>query len=119
MAGALSFTLEPTFYGDFTMDNLNARQFQIVNGYFTYDAASASALTVTASMVGLNRILGFVASPKGNVFWNFTPGTNLVQPVPGVIDSATVSASLLGFNPTASFDVASITSIPFLCWGFR
>ena len=112
----LTFTLEPTFYGDFTMDNLNSRQLQIVHGYFTYDAASSSALTVTASMVGLNRILGFVAAPKGNAFWNFTPSTNLLQPAFGAYTSAT---GIITFSATASIDVASITSIPFLCWGFR
>lgn len=113
---ALTFTLEPRFYGEFTVDNLSSRQLCIVNGVFTYDAASSSALTVTVAMVGLNDIKGFIASPKGNVFWDYSPATATLRPVAGVFSSATGAAYL---TASASFDVASITSIPFLCWGFR
>ena len=112
----LTFTLEPNFYGDFSVNNLASRNLQIVNGYFTYDSASSSALTVTTAMTGLNKIQGFIAAPKGNVFWDFNPATAVVRPVAGVFSSATGAAYL---TASASFDVASITSIPFLCWGFR
>ncbi len=116
MAGALTFTLEPRFYGDFQVNNLAARQLQLVHGYFDYDAASSSALTVTTALVGLNTLLGFVASSKGGVMWSFSPATALLQPVAGCYYSAT---GVCYFTATASLDVASITSIPFLCWGYR
>lgn len=112
----LSFNLEPTFYGDFSVNNLSSRNLQIAHGYFTYDAASSSALTVTTAMTGLNQIKGFIASPKGNVFWDFNPATAVLRPIAGVFSSVTGAAYL---TASASFDVASITSVPFLCWGFR
>jgi len=118
MAGALTFTLEPTFYGDFTPANLQARSLQLVHGYFTYDAASSSALTVTAAMVGLNDIKGFIAAPKGGAFWQFDPGTETVQPLGGAILQVT-GTGVATFSSSATIDIASITSIPFLCWGFR
>ena len=112
----LTFQLEPTFYGDFTLDNLNSRQFQIVNGYFSYDSASSTALTVTQALTGLSRILGFVSCGKGDVFFSFDPSASTIEPVAGVFSSATGATPFLS---TASFAIASITSIPFLCWGFR
>jgi hypothetical protein len=115
----LTFQLDPTFYGDFTPANLQSRQLQLVNGYFSYDSASSTAMTITAAYVGLNRLCGFLACPKGNAFFQVTPGTDftvqaLIQCVASV--STTMGAT---FTATASVVVASITSIPFLAWGFR
>lgn len=118
MAGALTFTLEPMLYGDFTINNLASRKFAIVNGYFTYDAASCSALTITVAMTGLTDIRGFIAAPKGNVFWQFDPSTETVQPIPSAYASISGTCYAV-FNATASNDVASITSVPFLAWGFQ
>jgi hypothetical protein len=118
MAGLLGFRLESRFYGDFTMDNLNSRQLCIVNGDFDYDAASSSALTVTAALVGLNDIKGFIAAPKGGVFWQFNPANDTVQPVGAAILQVT-GTGVATFSSSATIDIASITSIPFLCWGFR
>lgn len=116
MAGALNFDLEPRFYGDFSVNNLASRNFCIVSGYFSYDAASSSALTVTTALVGLTDIIGFVAASKGGVMWSFSPSTDTLQPVAGCYYSAT---GVCYFTSTASLDVASITSIPFLCWGYK
>jgi hypothetical protein len=113
---SLAFTLEPTFYADFTLDNLNSRQLQLVHGQFAYDSASSTALTVTQAMVGLSRILGFVSCGTGDVFFNFSVANSTIEPVSGVFSSAT---GFTAFLSTASSAIASITSIPFLCWGFR
>ena len=122
MAGALTFTLgSGGSFGsgeDFSLSNLAAKRFKLVFGEFAYDAASCSALTVTTAMVGLNDIRGFVASPKGNVFWMFDPSADTVQPIPGIVSSVSATCKDT-FNPTASWSVASITSVPFLCWGFE
>jgi len=130
MAGALTFNLNPTFGTDFSLNNLAAKRFKLVVGEFTYDAASSSAMTVTTAMVGLNDIRGFIATPKGNVFWQFNPANDTLQPVTGVYasisgvgasssTSLTMDATLASLVPTSSFSVASITSVPFLCWGFE
>ena len=124
MAGALNFSLNPTFGTDFSLHNLAAKRFKIVVGEFGYDAASSSALTVTTAMVGLNDIRGFIASPKGNTFWQFNPSNDTLQPCIGGRCSVTISATgvftgMVDFNPTASIAVGSITSVPFLCWGFE
>jgi hypothetical protein len=118
MAGALSFELTPTFGTDFSLNNLAAKRFKIVNGYFNYDAASSSALTVTTAMVGLNDIRGFVAASKGTVIWTFDPATDQIRPMAGFIASLTTTVAQY-FAVTASMAVASITSVPFLCWGFE
>ena len=112
----LTFTLEPNFYGDFSVNNLASRNFCLVHGYFTYDSASCSYVAFDADDVGLNKIQGFVASPKGGVFWTFDPANVRLQPVAGAYYSAT---GMCYFTSTASLDVASITSVAFLCWGFR
>ena len=115
----LTFQLDPTFYGDFTPANLQSRSLQLVNGYFSYDSASSTAMTITASLVGLNRVLGFLACPKGNAFFQVAPGTDFtVQAVTTVVSSVSGTMSD-GFVASATTAVASITSIPFLCWGFR
>lgn len=115
---ALDFQLEPTFYGDFQVNNLAARQLQIVHGTFTYDAASSSALTITASMVGLTKITGFFAVPKDNVIWAWSPSTSIMTPLSTAYVPVTGTAYAT-FVGSATVAVASITSIPFLCWGFR
>jgi hypothetical protein len=117
MAG-LTFNLDPTVGTDPSINNLAAKRFKLVSGYFTYDAASSSALTVTTAMVGLNDIRGFIASPKDDVFWTFDPGTDQVRPYSGFIASVTTTA-VQYFSSTASIAVSSITSVPFLCWGYE
>jgi len=119
MAGALSFNLDPNMGTDFSVKNLAAKRFKFVHGYFDYDAASSSALTVTTAMVGLNDIRGFYAAPKDGVFmWQFSPSTDILTPVAGFMASVTAN-SVQYFVNTASAAIASITSVPFLCWGYE
>ena len=114
----LTFDLDPTFYRDFTPANLQSRQLQLVNGYFSYDSVSSTAMTITAAHVGLNRICGFLACPKGNAAFQVAPGTDFtVQAITSVLSS--VSTTLDTWMATASAVVGSITSIPFLAWGYR
>ena len=115
----LTFQLDPTFYGDFTPANLQSRQLHLVNGYFSYDSASSTAMTITAAYVGLNRLCGFLACPKDNAFFQVTPGTDFkVQALTQCV--ASVSGTMgTTFTATASVVIASITSIPFVAWGFR
>jgi hypothetical protein len=116
----LTFQLDPTFYGDFTPANLQSRQLHLVNGYFSYDSASSTALTITAAYVGLNRLCGFLACPKGNAYFQVSPGTDFtVQAITSNISSVSVAVELGSLCATASVAVGSITSIPFLAWGYR
>lgn len=122
---ALNFQLEPTPHTDFKLSNLVAKSFRLVHGYFTYDSsASASALTVTAAMVGLNALKGFIATPVGSsisgnqvIMFTWSPSTNMLAPIGAVQTS--ITADIGAVIATASFVVAaSITSIPFLAWGY-
>lgn len=115
----LTFQLDPTFYGDFTPANLQSRGLQIVNGYFSYDSASSTAMTITSAYTGLNRLMGFVASPKNGAFFQVTPGTDFkVQAIAQCVSSVSGTMGAT-FTSTASVVIGSITSIPFLAWGYR
>ena len=114
----LTFQLDPTFYGDFTPANLQSRSLHLVSGYFSYDSASSTAMTITADLTGLNRLLGFIAMPKGNIFWQTVPGTDFsIQAIQNTVSS--ISATYDVFMATASSVIGSVTSIPFLAWGYR
>jgi len=118
MAGALSFDLDPTVGTDPSINNLAAKRFKLVSGTFNYDAASSSALTVTTAMVGLNDIRGFFACNTANVIWQYSASTDILTPMAGFIASLTTTV-VQYFKPSASMAIASITSVPFLCWGYE
>jgi hypothetical protein len=110
----IAFQLDERLYGDFTLDNLNSRQMSFVCGTFAYDSASSTALTVTGT--GLRNIMGFTACNKGGMSFQFTPANNTIQPI-SVLSSVTGVCYTVA---TASGDfTTSVTSIPFMCWGFR
>ena len=118
---ALAFELNPTFGTDHSLNNLAAKRFKLVTGQFTYaSSASSTALTVTAALVGINDIRGFMAMPKGNAMsWLFDPATDTIRPNVGFMASVTTDA-VQYFTCTASLVVANdIASVPFMCWGFE
>jgi hypothetical protein len=115
----LTFDLDPTMYGDFTVNNLASRQLQIVSGYFSYDSASSTAMTITSTYTGLNRLVGFLACPKGGAFFQVVPGTDFTVKAITTVLSSVSGTTIDTFATTASVVVASITSIPFLAWGYR
>lgn len=113
----LTFTRSTMADGDFTFNNLGAKKFAIVHGYFDYAEASASALTVTMAMTGLVDMKGFIACPKDECIWQFSPTDNTVQPLKYAYQGVTGTA-LVTFLPTAS-TLATATSVPFLAWGWK
>lgn len=110
----IAFQLDERFYGDFTLDNLNSRQFSIVCGTFAYDSASSTALSVTGT--GLRNVLGFVACNKGGTSFAYSPATGAIQPIS--IFSSVTGVCYSAASGSGDF-TTSITSIPFMCWGFR
>lgn len=113
----LTFTRATMADGDFTLNNLEAKKFAIVHGYFDYAEASASALTVTTAMTGLISLEGFIACPKDECIWQYTPSDNTVQPIKYVYHSAT-GTDFCTLLPSAS-TLATATSVPFLAWGWK
>jgi len=116
--GAITFSLEIDADTDFSLRNLASKSFKLVHGYFAYDdSASSTAMSVTAAAIGLTSVKGFIAAPKGDVFWQWDPGTGAVEPVGAVRTSVTTDIGAI--ISTASFVVAAtITSVPFLAWGY-
>lgn len=113
----LTFTRSTMADGDFTLNNLEAKKFAVVHGYFDYAEASSSALTVTTAMIGLVSIKGFIACPKDECIWQFTPSNNTLQPIKYAYQGVT-GTSLATLLPTASC-MATATSVPFLAWGWK
>jgi hypothetical protein len=111
----LSFTIDGHCDTDWSVNNLKAKNFCMYTGYFAYDSVSSTALTIT-TYLGINNVIGFVASPKDKLVFEFSPANGTIQPM-CTVGSTTGLAIPLGC--TASYSVDSVTSIPFLCWGFR
>ena len=102
---------------DFSGKNLASRNVQFVYGTFNYDSASSTALTITATELGLTRIDAlFVSSKSGGAF-----GVASVSVSEWTVAPMTVfaSATLGTIMASASGVIASVTGIPFLAWGYR
>jgi hypothetical protein len=104
---------------DFTVNGLASRNFVIVPGTIDYSSASATALAIDGSDIGMSKILGLFVSGKTNLQFSVASSSAncfTVQPM-AVVGSVSTSMSYIIATVSASFD--AVTGIPFLAWGYR
>ena len=108
---------------DFSGKNLASRNVQFVYGTFNYDSASSTALTITATELGLTRIDGlFLNSNPGGADLPSAFGVAKVNAYEWTVAPMVVfaSATLGTIMASSSFScTGSVTGVPFMAWGYR